>query len=82
MPRFVTNDDGSVELDVTFDGVSDEEASSMSFLESSAYKAFWSWSGGFDHVMSTANNAVDIVSMFTFNNGTDIYANIVGKAFA
>jgi len=48
MPRFVTNDDGSVELDVTFDGVSDEEASSMSFLESSAYKAFWSWSGGFN----------------------------------
>jgi len=48
MPRFVTNDDGSVELDVTFDGVSDEESSAMSFLESSAYKAFWSWSGGFD----------------------------------
>lgn len=48
MPRFVTKDDGSVELDVTFDGVSDEEASSMSFLETSAYKAFWSWSGGFN----------------------------------
>ena len=48
MPRFITNENGSVELDVTFDGVSDEEASAMSFLESSAYKAIWSWSGGFD----------------------------------
>ena len=46
------------------------------------YPAAVKWSGGFDHVMSTANNAVDIISMFTINNGTDIYANIVGKAFA
>ena len=46
------------------------------------YPAAVKWSNGFDHVMSTANNAVDIVSMFTFNNGTDIYASIVGKAFA
>ena len=47
-----------------------------------AYPSAIKWSGGFDHVMSTANNAVDIISMFTINNGTDIYANIVGKAFA
>ena len=47
-----------------------------------AYPAAVKWSGGTDHVMSTTNNAVDIISMFTINNGTDIYANIVGKAFA
>ena len=47
-----------------------------------AYPTAVKWSGGTDHVMSTTNNAVDIVSMFTINNGTDIYANIVGKAFA
>ena len=47
-----------------------------------AYPAAIKWAGGTDHVMSTTNNAVDIVSMFTFNNGTDIYANIVGKGFA
>ena len=46
------------------------------------YPAAVKWAGGTDHAMSTANNAVDIISMFTINNGTDIYANIVGKAFA
>ena len=46
------------------------------------YPAAVKWSAGYDHVMSTANNAVDIVSMFTFNNGTDIYANVVGRGFA
>ena len=47
-----------------------------------AYPAAVKWSAGYDHVMSTANNAVDIISMFTINNGTDIYANVVGRAFA
>ena len=46
------------------------------------YPAAVRWAGGTDHEMSTTDNAVDIVSMFTFNNGTDIYANIVGKGFA
>ena len=40
------------------------------------------WAGGTDHVMSTANNAVDIVSMFTIDGGTTVYATQVGKAFA
>ena len=47
-----------------------------------AYPAGVKWAGGTDHVMSTANNAVDIVSMFTIDGGTTVYANIVGKAFA
>ena len=46
------------------------------------YPAAVKWSAGYDHVMSTANNAVDIISMFTINNGTDIYANVVGRGFA
>ena len=40
------------------------------------------WAGGTDHVMSTATGSIDIVSMFTIDSGTAIYANIVGKAFA
>ena len=47
-----------------------------------AYPSAVKWSGGYDHVMSTATDAVDIVSMFTIDGGTTIYANIVGKAFA
>ena len=40
------------------------------------------WSGGIDHVMSTANDAVDIVSFFTIDGGTTVYASLVGSAFA
>jgi len=46
------------------------------------YPASVHWSAGADHVMSTADNAVDIVSMFTIDGGTTIYASIVGTAFA
>jgi len=47
-----------------------------------AYPAAIKWAGGTDHVMSTATGSIDIVSMFTIDGGTAIYANIVGKAFA
>ena len=47
-----------------------------------AYPAAVKWAGGTDHVMSTATGSIDIVSMFTIDGGTTIYANIVGKAFA
>ena len=47
-----------------------------------AYPAGVKWAGGTDHVMTVTNNAVDIISMFTIDGGTTIYANIVGKAFA
>ena len=47
-----------------------------------AYPSAVKWSGGFDHVMSTATGSIDIVSMFTIDGGTTIYANIVGKGFA
>ena len=47
-----------------------------------AYPAAIKWAGGTDHVMSTATGSIDIVSMFTIDSGTTIYANIVGKAFA
>ena len=47
-----------------------------------AYPAASKWAGGTDHVMSTATGSIDIVSMFTIDSGTAIYANIVGKAFA
>ena len=47
-----------------------------------AYPAAVKWSGGYDHVMSTGTGSIDIVSMFTIDGGTTIYANIVGKAFA
>ena len=47
-----------------------------------AYPAAVKWSGGYDHVMSTVTGSIDIVSMFTIDGGTTIYANIVGKAFA
>ena len=46
------------------------------------YPAAVRWSAGYDHVMSTADNAVDIVSMFTIDAGSNIYANVVGRAFA
>ena len=47
-----------------------------------AYPAAIKWAGGTDHVMSTATGSIDIVSMFTIDSGTAIYANIVGKGFA
>ena len=47
-----------------------------------AYPAAIKWAGGTDHVMSTATGSIDIVSMFTIDSGTAIYANIVGKAVA
>ena len=47
-----------------------------------AYPAAIKWAGGTDHVMSTATGSIDIVSMFTIDGGTTIYANEVGKAFA
>ena len=47
-----------------------------------AYPSAVKWSGGYDHVMSTATGSIDIVSMFTIDGGTTIYANIVGKGFA
>ena len=47
-----------------------------------AYPAAIKWAGGTDHVMSTATGSIDIVSMFTIDGGTTVYANIVGKAFA
>ena len=40
------------------------------------------WSGGTDHVMSTGANKEDIISMFTIDGGTTIYANEVGKDFS
>lgn len=46
------------------------------------YPAAVKWSGGVDHVMSTTDNYVDIVSMFTMDGGTTIYASVVGSAFA
>ena len=47
-----------------------------------AYPSSVKWSGGTDHIMSTATNAIDVISMFTIDGGTIIYANEVGKAFA
>ena len=47
-----------------------------------AYPAAIKWSGGYDHVMSTATGSIDIISMFTIDGGTTVYANIVGKGFA
>ena len=47
-----------------------------------AYPSAVKWAGGVDHVMSTATGAIDIVSMFTIDGGTTVYANIVGKGFA
>ena len=47
-----------------------------------AYPSAVKWGGGIDHVMSTATGSIDIVSMFTIDGGTTIYANQVGKAFA
>ena len=47
-----------------------------------AYPSAVKWAGGTDHVMSTATGSIDIVSMFTIDSGTAIYANIVGKGFA
>ena len=47
-----------------------------------AYPAAIKWAGGTDHVMSTATGSIDIVSMFTIDGGTTVYANIVGKGFA
>ena len=47
-----------------------------------AYPAAVKWAGGTDHIMSTGTGAVDIISMFTIDGGTTIYATQVGKAFA
>ncbi len=46
------------------------------------YPAAVKWQGGGDHVMSTATGSIDIVSMFTIDGGTTVYASVVGKAFA
>tara|TARA_Y100000310_G_scaffold103849_1_gene102196 strand:- start:1865 stop:2320 length:456 start_codon:yes stop_codon:yes gene_type:complete len=46
------------------------------------YPAGVKWAGGTDHEMSTAVDAIDIISMFTIDGGTTIFANEVGKAFA
>ena len=40
------------------------------------------WSAGIDHEMSTGANKEDIISMFTIDGGTTIYANEVGKDFS
>ena len=40
------------------------------------------WGGGVDHVMSTTDNYVDIISFFTIDGGTTIYATVCGSAFA
>lgn len=40
------------------------------------------WAGGTAHQMSTGNSQIDLISMFTIDGGTTIYANEVGKAFA
>lgn len=40
------------------------------------------WAGGTAMVLSTAINAVDVVTMFTVDGGTTWYAAEVGKAFA
>lgn len=47
-----------------------------------AYPSAVKWAGGTDHVMSIVTGAIDIISMFTIDGGTTIYANEVGKAFA
>lgn len=46
------------------------------------YPSAVKWALGTDHVMSTTTGAIDIVSMFTIDGGTTIYANEVGKGFA
>lgn len=40
------------------------------------------FSNNIDHVMSTGTGAIDNVSMFTIDGGSNIYASVVGKAFA
>lgn len=40
------------------------------------------WAGATPAVLSTAANAVDIISMFTPDSGTTWYATLAGKAFA
>tara|TARA_R100000773_G_C4218706_1_gene117213 strand:+ start:1736 stop:2185 length:450 start_codon:yes stop_codon:yes gene_type:complete len=47
-----------------------------------AYPSAIKWAVSTDHVMSTATGAIDLISMFTIDGGTTIYANEVGKAFA
>ena len=47
-----------------------------------AYQAAVKWGGGVDHVMSTATGSKDIISMFTLDGGTTIYASVAGTAFA
>lgn len=42
----------------------------------------FNWHLGTDHTMSTGNNEVDIISMFTIDGGTTIYSILTGKAFA
>ena len=46
------------------------------------YPASVLWGGGVDHVMTTTNDAVDIVSFLTIDGGTTIYATVCGVAFA
>ena len=59
-----------------------KQAASKIAATAVAYPTSVHWAGGTDHVMTDANDAVDIISMFTITGGTVIYANIVGKAFA
>ena len=46
------------------------------------YPSLIKWGGGTDNVMTTTNDAVDIVSFFTIDAGTTVYASLVGQAFA
>ena len=59
-----------------------KQASSKIAATAITYPSTVHWAGGGDHVMTDANNAIDIVSMFTIDAGTIIYASVVGKAFA
>ena len=52
-------------------------AKTIDYTGTSAIK----WSGGNDHVMSTGTGDIDIISMFTIDGGTNIYASIVGRDF-
>ena len=64
----------------TFMDYKNETSYTDQLLQTVAYPSAVHWAGGTDHVMSTATGSIDIVSMFTIDGGTTIYANIVGKA--
>ena len=46
------------------------------------YPAAVKWSGGVDQVITPKKKKKHIVSMFTMDGGTTIYASVVGSAFA